>query len=369
MIVLSFSGKAGAGKDSAAKALMDQMIADGLRVCRISFAGKLKDACCVLYGWDRDRLESDPFYKEGGLGGWVPKDKPGDVTRPHRPKTGVETGGCPSDKADYELSLDQCRAIDERAHREQLRDILENWIELDKDPICVLLGMTRRVIMQKVGTEAFRDQIHEDHWVLLEQAKIDRGEYDDVDVCFITDARFLNELSFARRNNGKNILIQRTDEGTLTQHTSHASEQEWQKQTNWDVFLTNNVAAGLDELKRNVVQTVYTALVQDGMKNFPFHIQVNLVNKSLFGLANRPMMNPFEMVTAAALAQENIPERMILTKPVLPAGLFSMAKDRAQATLDQATKSDFIRDVVEPSKGNLEEALRRNIAFRNRGEN
>src|SRR4029079_13434197 len=76
MIVIGFSGKAGGGKDSAANALMDQMRADGLCVQRLSFAGKLKDGCAAMYGWDRDRLESDIYYKEGGLGGWCHRGKP-----------------------------------------------------------------------------------------------------------------------------------------------------------------------------------------------------------------------------------------------------------------------------------------------------
>lgn len=365
MIVLSFSGKAGAGKDSAANALMAQMTADGLRVRRISFAGKLKDACVTLYGWDRDKLESDPYYKEGGLGGWVLKGKPG--MKP------VADSVLKTWKPVSEWKEPDYTEIDGPF-------VPNDWVELDTDPACVALGMTRRVIMQKVGTECFRDQIHADHWVLLVQAAIDRGEFDDVDVGFITDARFRNELQFARDNNGLNIMIQRADEGTLTQHTAHASEQEWQQQTSWDVILTNNIAAGLDELKRTVVRTVYTAMVQGTMKVFPFPIQKALVDGSLFGLAANQVVimngsipkvddqRPEEVPKAPENVVRFGPDREPIKTPYSP---LSVAMARAKVAIDEArdemAEPDFIRDVVEPSGTDIETALRRHITYRNRG--
>ncbi len=269
MIVLSFSGKAGAGKDSAANALITQMEQDGIRTRRISFAGPLKDACCAMYKWDRARLESDPYYKEGGLGGWVPKGHPG-----AEPLTSAE--------------LDERYALIKSDGGDPV-DFYMCWIELDTDPICVALGMTRRTIMQRVGTECMRDNLHNDHWIILLQAAIDRGEFADVDVGFITDARFINELTFAQSTRGSNILVQRSDVETMTQHTGHASEQQWQQWQDWAVVVQNDISLGLDGLQQTVTKLVYTSMVQRGQIGvFPFGIQKQIVTKSIFGTTYAP---------------------------------------------------------------------------------
>lgn len=286
MIVISLSGKAGSGKDTVAKLLMERMTKDGLRVTKVGFADKLKDAACVMYGWDRARLADDAYYKEGGLGGWVPKNNPG------------ATPIFPSNPTDPGTPVDLTNST-----------LYPDMVELDTDPICVALGMTRRTIMQRFGTECMRDNMHPDHWIILVQAAMARGEYDEIDVGFVTDARFTNELNFAKTANGLTVRIERVGTETLTQHTEHASEQQWQSWTDWDVVVANNVHAGLEVLRQTVVDLVYTRLVQNGIGRFPMPIQRALVNGSSFGAFSPANIyaniKPEDLVRMTAAIQPN----------------------------------------------------------------
>ena len=55
-----FIGAAGAGKDTAAAAVLEAI--PGSK--NLKFAAALKDVCARVYGWDRDRLDADLDYKE-----------------------------------------------------------------------------------------------------------------------------------------------------------------------------------------------------------------------------------------------------------------------------------------------------------------
>jgi len=57
--LIGITGKAGVGKDT---------FANYLNACvnfeRYSFAGPLKDACCLLFGWTRQQIDHDRVFKE-----------------------------------------------------------------------------------------------------------------------------------------------------------------------------------------------------------------------------------------------------------------------------------------------------------------
>lgn len=209
MQVFGIAGKAGSGKDTV-YLQMERMLKDrGYRVTKLSFASKLKDICCILFGWDRDRLEHDFDYKEGN----------------------TLDDGTP-------------------------------------DPACEMLGMTRREVMQKIGTEAMRNGLHRDVWIIALRLAIARGEYDEVDVGVLTDCRFLNEIDFVLGSGGKMIKIERTDNvGTLTDKTNHASETEWQVMEDiWDATIQNNpsdtfVQMSLDDLAKKVERQILKPFV------------------------------------------------------------------------------------------------------------
>lgn len=180
MQVIGIAGAAGSGKDTAYEQLRDRLEQQGLRCTKLSFARRLKDACSTMFKWDRERLESDFAYKEGD-------------------------------------------ALDDGS----------------PDPACRMLNMTRRQVMQIFGTEAVREGLHPDTWVITVKLDIDDGHFDDYDVGFITDCRFLNEIEFIK-NEMNGILFQIKGKGdTNTASAEHASELEWQQFQEWDAIIPN----------------------------------------------------------------------------------------------------------------------------------
>lgn len=57
---LVFIGAAGAGKDTAAAAVLEAVPESR----NLKFAAALKDVCSTVFGWDRERLDLDLDYKE-----------------------------------------------------------------------------------------------------------------------------------------------------------------------------------------------------------------------------------------------------------------------------------------------------------------
>jgi hypothetical protein len=183
MQVIGFTAKVGGGKDTAGILVTQALEEKGYRVTKLSFAKYLKDICCMMFGWDRERLEHDFDYKEG--------------------------------------------------------DTLDDG---SPDPACEALGMTRRVVMQKIGTEAMRDGLHYDIWIIALKLAIQRGEYDDYDYGLLTDCRFINELQFVRDLDGTLIqVIREGEQSTLTKETQHLSELEWESWDDWDSIVTNRI--------------------------------------------------------------------------------------------------------------------------------
>jgi len=185
MQIIGIAGAAGSGKDTAYALLSDHIKATGLVCAQLSFADKIKDTCASVFGWDRQRLVADSDYKEGNT---------------------LDDGS--------------------------------------PDPACELLGMTRRKVMQLLGTEAMRNGLHQDVWIITMKLAILRGEFEGIDVGFVTDCRFLNELQFVRDLDGVLFQINRTgDQSTLTTETEHLSELEWRQWTDWDAIVENNIVS------------------------------------------------------------------------------------------------------------------------------
>jgi len=183
MKIIGLAAKAGGGKDTAGELIRESLEKKGYTTTQLSFANPLKDICTQLFGWDRDRLQSDAKYKESSL--------------------------------------------------------LDNG---SPDPACQMLDMSRRVVMQRLGTEAMRRGLHSEIWIIALKLSIMRGDYDIYDYGLLTDCRFINELQFVRDLDGTLIRIDRAGEqSTLTEHTEHASELEWQEWTDWDAIVVNYI--------------------------------------------------------------------------------------------------------------------------------
>lgn len=203
---LSLSGRAGSGKTTVSNHLKQHFYREGFSINDFSFAGPLKDALCLWFDWDRKRLDSDFSYKEGS-------------------------------------TLDDGRP----------------------DPYCKALGMTRREIMQKMGTECMRAGMHPNFWIIMADLGVHLGKVSPSDLYVISDARFLNELEWARSINAYRVLIVRaecqrgedpevelrkvTNSGgiSLTTQTAHASEKEFLEWDGYDEVIVNLIDHNLTE--------------------------------------------------------------------------------------------------------------------------
>jgi hypothetical protein len=195
MKIISVSAKIGAGKDTAHQVLSAHYEELGFTCTKISFAKTLKDICTLMFDWDRARLEHDFPYKEG--------------------------------------------------------DTLDDG---SPDPACQMLGKTRRVAMQELGTDAMRNGLHQDVWVIATRLAIARGDYDGFDYGFLTDCRFINELQFVKDMNGKSIKVHRSgDKTTLTDQTQHISELEWDQWTEWACVVENHINPNLSEKENKAI--------------------------------------------------------------------------------------------------------------------
>ena len=125
----------------------------------------------------------------------------------------------------------------------QIRDLLTNGQPTG-------FGYEQRELLQKLGTDIFRDQFHKDVWAIIGARNIQRHvEAGFTRLCF-SDVRFQNEFDVIKELGGRLIKVHRPG-----QHIdSHASEHGIDQDTRWDYYLANDV--GLAEYRQNVLHTV-----------------------------------------------------------------------------------------------------------------
>ncbi len=161
--VIGVVGAAGSGKDTVANYLIENY---GFE--RGQFARKLKDIVCDVYGWDREKIE-ELAYKEEVPMIWNQK---------------------------LQHSVLQCPGPDGK-------------------------GLTRRQVLQHIGTEGFR-HCSKDTWVMCEEREHCR--FPTVSIVF-PDVRFLNEAEMIRRMGGTIWRVKKLD-GPGTAFGDHKSETE-----------------------------------------------------------------------------------------------------------------------------------------------
>jgi hypothetical protein len=201
---ISISGLAGSGKTTVSSYLKTHFVLQHYSISDFSFAGPLKDALCGWFNWDRQRLDTDFAYKEG--------------------------------------------------------DRLDDG---SPDPYCQALGMTRRVIMQKFGTEGMREGVHENFWIIMADLGLRLNKIPHSNINVISDARFVNELDWVKTLNGYSILVVRqecprgtdpaslpvpTTGATLTTSTGHASENSFLTWPHFDKVVVNLIDHNLSEI-------------------------------------------------------------------------------------------------------------------------
>jgi len=134
--------------------------------------------------------------------------------------------------------------------------------EFKKQDMGPAWGMTYRDLLQKLGTEAMRNGLHENVWVNALFSDYNRewvsiGDNTASEDAFldkiypnwiITDTRFPNELEAAKALNGITIKVIRDSGNTIG--TTHASETALDDYTEWDYIVNNN--GSFEELKTQV---------------------------------------------------------------------------------------------------------------------
>jgi hypothetical protein len=112
-------------------------------------------------------------------------------------------------------------------------------------------GMTYRDLLQRLGTEAMRNGLHENVWVnaLFADYHFNIEEDEQMPNWLITDCRFPNELEAVKAHKGITIKVIRDSGNTVG--TTHASETALDDYTEWDYVINNN--GTLEELKTQVL--------------------------------------------------------------------------------------------------------------------
>jgi len=185
-LIIGICGLIGSGKGTVADILEEHHCFD-----KVSFADTLKNAAATIFRWDRAMLEGDT-----------------------------------------------------KESREKREQVDEWWAERLGIP-----DFSPRYLLQYMGTEVMRNNLHPDIWVLsLERKIIECGPGDYV----VPDVRFPNEIRMIKRNGGKIWHVQRGElPDWFGQNPSHihASETSWNNEI-FDATIYNN--GTIDDLKLTV---------------------------------------------------------------------------------------------------------------------
>lgn len=142
------------------------------------------------------------------------------------------------DKYECCFNLDKCRRPENK-----YMDYTEGSYECDAECVGYTTerSMTVRELLQKLGTDAIRNQLHTNAWVNALMSKY-RGDSNWV----VTDVRFPNEAEAIRERGGILIRLNRNIGSTST----HPSETALDNYGHFDYILDNN--GTLEELEARV---------------------------------------------------------------------------------------------------------------------
>jgi hypothetical protein len=178
-LIIGLCGLIGSGKNTAAEHLIDEHAYES-----ISFAETLKDAASSIFGWNRTMLEG--------------------------------------------------ATAEARAARETKDEWWSDRLGFDVSP---------RYMLQFMGTEVMRNNLHNDIWALSVERKLIQQAIERPSQNFvISDVRFPNEVDMIRRLGGRIWHIQRGDLPEWfgkNDPSIHESERAWNN-TMFDATIYNN---------------------------------------------------------------------------------------------------------------------------------
>ena len=243
MPLIGISGKAGVGKDLVGVIIQYLVYTEGIinmeywekfksnspfnqivfsKYVIKKFADKLKTLVCLLIGCTRQQLE-DRNFKEKELGEeWDVKIITyidGELHKIYNP----------SDSEDFDIKCKYPRSY-----------------------ISNIIKQTPRSLLQKIGTDLFRNQLHPNTWVNASFANYLNNAW------IFTDVRFPNELEAIKKRKGVTIrvnrgLVERT--GKMIQEPEHISETALDD-AKFDYVIENNgtIEELLEQVKKILIK-------------------------------------------------------------------------------------------------------------------
>lgn len=244
MAIIAFSGKIGSGKDLCGKIIqyltqkentgktIDEYFKQSFENRKhqwqiVKFADALKDIVCILTGCTREQLEDIDFKNSKLNDDWITYSY-GIIER------GKQTGKRKNISLNtYNKIID----VNEQIHHDAR----------------VNNSLTYRELLQKLGTDLLRNQLHENVWVNALFSKYTKYlyQYDknskDLDEGYtwkdpnwiITDCRFENEAKAVKDRSGILIRVNREDitsQNKLNPHTSETALDNYK----FDYIIDNN---------------------------------------------------------------------------------------------------------------------------------
>lgn len=188
--------------------------------------------------WRNDTPCFEPLYASKG-GTARPKAI---IGLGHRARTGKDTTA---------LILKEQRAFIIESFAKPLKLMVKglfNWTDEHvngslKEVVDPEIGKSPRYVLQKLGTDCFRDTLSPEIWIKCMELRWH-------DKVVIADVRFNNEAEFIKRHNGK---LWRIDRNALSVNI-HISEQDLLNYKSWDLIINNN--GSLEKLSDTILAAI-----------------------------------------------------------------------------------------------------------------
>lgn len=172
------------------------------------------------------------------------------------------------------------------AFAQTLKEICINYLGLSYDDVYTqegklkfnsFWGMTNREILQKIGTEAFRNGFHPDTWVKIAELQLKRMLEEGKKV-IVTDCRFDNEAALIEKLGGFVFQIQRSNyKSNLTSlEQKHESEKGVSDRYISRIILNDREK---ENLKKEFVEKILS--IEESHKNIVEDIEKLIINQQV----------------------------------------------------------------------------------------